>query len=67
MEWRVGITGRDLTRADQAAADIRAPQATRPSHVRRGPDLPGKVRRLAVAVLAASPPILSLTVIRQRA
>src|ERR1700737_81290 len=56
MGARVGITGRDLDRAEQAAADIRA--ASRYSAVDAfGADMSSQaeVRRLAIAVLHAYP------------
>jgi retinol dehydrogenase-14 len=56
MGARVGITGRDLDRAEQAAADIRA--ASRNSAVDAfGADMSSQaeVRRLAIAVLDAYP------------
>jgi retinol dehydrogenase 14 len=56
MGARVGITGRDLARAEQAAADVRAASSNRAVDAFAG-DLTSQaeVRRLAVAVLDAYP------------
>src|SRR4030088_3285810 len=56
MGARVGITGRDLARAEQAAADIRTASGN-PAVDTFAADLTSQaeVRRLAVAVLAAYP------------
>jgi NAD(P)-dependent dehydrogenase (short-subunit alcohol dehydrogenase family) len=56
MGARVGITGRDLARAEQAAADIRAASGNRPVDAFAA-DMTSQaeVRRLAAAVLSAYP------------